>query len=299
MRRIELIIVFMVNRLLIIAVLTLLFSGCTKYEEEIVPGNVAPPDGTVDNITIENYINKVYIAVLGREPEPAEFAAADTMLKASEAAMADRNTFVNSVLQSDEYNERLYTLARQEYLENVDTADIPFFISLYEPLLLDSTYFPFWDLIEMEIQRFQDLLDIPDGLASGSLTVIDLHKRCCNNEFYDEINMGSLNFVVSVFQNFLDRYPSDSELEEGIKMVDGLSASLFLTLGDSKDDFLDIFFNSTDYFEGQVRFLYLKYLFRDPTSAEMSIKAIEYKQSKDFKALQRSILTTDEYLGIN
>ena len=289
----------MIKHLLYSALVVVLFSHCTKYEEEIVPANVAPPDGTVENVVIDSYINKVYISLLGREPDQSEFQSAFTLLKSNNAATNDRETFLDDVLQRPEYNARIYTLSRQDYLDNVDTAQVPFFISIYSSLLGDSTYFPFWDLLEYEIERLVELREIPSKLDDGTLSFVEMHRRCCNNTFYDEINMGSLNFVVAVFQNFLNRYPSENELDEGIKMVDGLNGILFLQVGASKDDFLDVFFNSTDYFEGQVRSLYLRYLFREPNSAEMSIKSIEYKQSKDYKDLQKSILVTDEYLGIN
>ncbi len=110
--------------------------------------------------------------------------------------------------------------------------------------------------------------------------------------------MGSLNFVVSLYQNFLRRYPTENELNNGIVMVDGDFAIVFQQSGNSKSDFINIFFASNDYFEGQVRDLYLRYLFREPTSSESATLTIQYKNSKDYKALQRTILATNEFIGI-
>jgi hypothetical protein len=173
------------------------------------------------------------------------------------------------------------------------------YIFLFSLLLQDSANYLFWDVLQNEIDRLIEMQNIPADLASDAINTIELHRRCVNNYFYDQLNMGSLNFVVSVFQNFLYRYPTVNELDEGIKMVDGQSAILFLQAGTTKDDFLNIFFNSDDYFEGQVRNLYLRYLFREPSSAEMSIEATQYKQDKDYIKLQKSILSEDEYIGIN
>ena len=81
-------------------------------------------------------------------------------------------------------------------------------------------------------------------------------------------------------------------------MVDGFEDVIFLQTGYDKDDFITIFFDANNYFEGQVRDLYLRYLFREPTSVEMSDKASAYKNSLNYKQLQKDILSTDEYIGL-
>ena len=135
-------------------------------------------------------------------------------------------------------------------------------------------------------------------MNAGTISVIGLQQRCAYNYFYDQINMGTENFVVSMFQNFLYRYPTDDELTQSKQIVDGFEGVVFLQTGHTKDDFLTIFFGCNNFFEGQVRDLYLRYLFREPTSVEMSDKASIYKNSLDYKALQKSILASNEYAGI-
>ena len=41
----------------------------------VVNGNIIPPDTTIENTTIDNYINKLYISTIGREPTTIEFDA--------------------------------------------------------------------------------------------------------------------------------------------------------------------------------------------------------------------------------
>lgn len=276
-----------------------MLASCKKYEEEIVPGNVPPPDQTISDITIENYINKTYIGVLGREPDSAEFSNAFNILRQNNVSQASRSQFLDLVLLQPEFDVHLYDLARTDLLNNQDTSEISFYIFLFGTLLQDSAYYIFWDVLQNEIDRLMEMQNIPADLAGNTINTVGLHRRCVNNYFYDQLNMGSLNFVVSVFQNLLFRYPSVNELDEGIKMVDGQSAVLFLQTGATKNDFLEIFFNSNDYFEGQVRDLYLRYLFREPTSSEMSVEGMQYKQDQDYIALQKRILSKDEYIGIN
>lgn len=276
----------------------LFIASCTKYEEEIIPNNIAPPDSTISNLSIENYINKVYISVLGREPVSSEFIDAWNILSTSNASKATRKVFLDNVFLNIEYNQRIYDLARADYLNNLDTIDINDRINLYNTLLADSAYFLFWDILEYEKTRLEELRSIPGDLLAGSIDVKKVQLRCSNNYFFDELNMGSLNFVVAVFQNMIRRYPSMSELNAGIDMVDGNTAILFFEVGDSKDDFLDIFFNSDDFYEGQVRDLYLRFLLREPNTAEMTAASIKYKNSDNYSELQKDILILDEYMGI-
>ena len=58
-------------------------------------------------------------------------------------------------------------------------------------------------------------------------------------EIYDEINMGTENFVVSIFQNFFHRYPTAAELYSASNMVDGNQSTIFNTNGSSKKDFIE------------------------------------------------------------
>ena len=110
--------------------------------------------------------------------------------------------------------------------------------------------------------------------------------------------MGTENFVVSMFQHFFYRYPTDDELARSKNIVDGFEDVIFLQTGTTRDDFITIFFGCDNYFEGQARDLYLRYLFREPTSEEMSVKAMSYKGSLNYKQLQKDILSTDEYIGL-
>ena len=38
-----------------------IIASCTKVEDVLVDGNIIHPDNTIENTTIENYINKLYI----------------------------------------------------------------------------------------------------------------------------------------------------------------------------------------------------------------------------------------------
>lgn len=275
-----------------------IFTACKKSEEITIPNNTAPVDNTISDLTKKNYINKVYISVLGREPNEVELSNDLSLLNSGNFSIEKRNLFLDEVLQKPGYDYRNWLIASTELLNGTDTADASLNIAIFTSLLTNSTFQSIWPLLEVEIHKLKLLRNIPGALEGDSLDIIGMHKRIVYNYFYDQINMGSSNFVTATFQNFLFRYPTEAELSNGISMVDGFNSALFFQTGHSKMDFIELFFNSDNYFEGQVRALFTRYLFRQPNSAEMTSFSLQYKSTKDYKALQKRILSMDEYVGI-
>ena len=274
------------------------FFACKKSEQVIVPGNTAPPDHTISNSVKENYVNKVYISVLGREPDSLERLNGKVILDKNNLSLDNRKQFLDTVLNNPEYYDRIYSIARIDLLNDLDTAEITQEKAIFTFLLTNTTYQYAWPQLIVEIKRMDTLQKAAIDLRSGVMNPIELHRCCVNNYFYDQLNMGTENFVVSMFQHFLFRYPTTSELSQCKAMVDGLSSTAFLKTGRTKYEFLEIFFGSNDYFEGQVRDLYVRYLFRQPTSEESSLHATNYKTTLNYKNLQKDILSLDEYVGL-
>lgn len=272
--------------------------ACTQETDLItVPNNTAPPDYTVSLVVMENYVSKSYISLLGRKPLESEASAGMALLSRNNAAPDDRKLFLQGVIQNGEFHRRMYDVARAEILANMDTTDIRDRIVVFTLLLNDPQYADFYDLIQAEIDRLNRLREIPQALRDGLIDRIEMHRRCADNSFYDDINMGSQNFVLSLFEYFLGRYPSESEEAAAILMVEGFDAVVFLREGNSKSELIDIFFESHDYFEGQVIDVYRDFLFRTPNSSEMAAATTQYKTTHDFEALLIDILASDEYLG--
>jgi hypothetical protein len=279
-----------------IIVLTFFWS-CKKDETVVVNNNNAPTDSTISNTVVETYINRSYISLLGRKADTAEFSTGYQTLKLDNTSVPQRNIFIQSILGKPDYTKQLFDINHIDLLNQVDTNEFENKIALFNFLLTDSTYAPFWTEITYELNRMYLLQNSLNKLQQNQLTVQQLHMVLVDNYFYDQINMGSLNFVTSVFQHFLRRYPTEQELNEGIDMVDDKPATLFQQNGTGKNDFIQIFFNATDYYEGQVRDLHLRYLFREPTTNEMVMLTQQYKTQKNYQNLQTHILVSDEYLG--
>jgi hypothetical protein len=280
-------------------VVILLINACTKSELETIGGNQAPPDTTISLNAYEDYVNKTYILVLGREPSVLELQKSVDSLKAHGLDVASRYRFLNTVFSLSDYKWRQAEKWRSQLLGSTDSLDIITQIAIIDFFLNDSTYIAFWPGLQLEQDRLDTLYDATAKYVSGSISIRKLQSHMLNNYFYDQINMGPDNFVISSFQHFLDRNPTLSEQIGGVSMVNGSNAVLFLQAGASKDDYLNIFFNSDDYFEGAVIRVYKDYLLRAPKSTEMSAAALKYKSTLDFESVQKDVLATDEFIGIN
>ncbi len=274
------------------------FAACKKSEIEQIAFNEPPPDGTISNVTIENYITRTYILTLGREPDSVEFNTALTLLKTTNLDSASRQEFLEVIFDNADYRPHVYDENRIDLLNNVDTAEFSNWIIIFNFFLQDTTYQLQWPYFQYEIDRLEELQNAFYEYVNDSIEIDELQRRMCNNYFYDQINMGSANFVISTFQQLINRNPTSVEQQSGIAMVDGNNAVLFLQTGSSKNDYLDIFTHSSDYFEGQVVFLYQKFLNRPPDSIEMSEGTLKYSTTGDYTAVQRDILSSDEFIGI-
>ena len=275
---------------------TLAFS-CTKIEDVTIVDNNQPPDYTIDNTIIENYINKLFISTIGREPVDSEFNYNFQLLRDDNLSQSSREEVIDNVLGKADYANNLFDIESANILNGVDTSMINNIIILYESLIqnltgIDSIF------VSYELERMKELQDVMPGLINGTMSTIETHEKMVNNYFYDEINMGTENFVVSLFQTFLNRYPTLEEVEKSSQMVDGLNSNIFGVNGGSKDDFIAIFFSSNEYYTGQTQILFNRYLFRNPTSEESADYSLEYITNGDYKKFQKRILSKNEFIGI-
>ncbi len=276
-----------------------LISSCTKTEDVYITGNVPPPDHTIDSSVMNIYVNKAYINLLGREPVGSEKPDGVAILRQNNFSDDNRKQFIATLFGKPEYVRNLYNVANNEYLRNTDSLEIEQQLFVFYNALSMPQYAAFFPMINFEVARLDTLKKALSNMYAGTMDYRGLLSRMTNNYFYDQINMGSENFVISTYQNFLFRYPSGSELAAGKIMVDGNTSTAFLKVGKSKYDYISIFFYTDDYYEGQVRFIFKKYLFREPTSGEIYFYANIYKTSNDYQELQKAIFSTSEYAGLH
>lgn len=282
----------------LIPLLTLaLLAGCAK-DEVLVHDNVPPPDGTIPTLVLENYVTKAYIALLGRKPSQAEENQAVTDLRTGNLNNASRIAMLSGIMANAEYRLKVLEFNSFKLLNGFDTAAVTEQIYQYEQLLSNPTYQEYWPYLQAEKDRMVELKNAQLGFIDGTVSAKNLRRALTYNNFYDQINMGTENFVVSTFNHFLYRNPTQAELENGKMMVDQIEGVLFGQVGTSKVHYLNALIASNDYHAGQVRELFVRYLFRVPTSEESAHFTGIYRNSGNFDQLQREILSLDEYIGL-
>ncbi len=273
-------------------------AACTKTETNVVPNNAPPPDRTIDSATIVIYLNKTYINMLGRKPVGTEHNDGMTMLRAHNFSVDDRKNFVQTLFSKPEYNRTLFINADNQYLNNTDSQQVASQIQLFNYYISLPQYSVYADQFSFEVRRLDTLQNALLWLNSGQMDYRGMLRCIADNYMYDMIHMGSQNFVTSTYQNFLLRYPTVSELTNSVYMVNGQTGHVFLTVGQSKQDYINAFFNSDDYIQGQVQLIFQNYLFRKPSSAEFGFYGNIYKSTNDYKQLQLAIFSCDEYAGL-
>lgn len=278
--------------------LLLALTACKREEEVLIDGNIAPPDRTVEDIVVENYITRVYISLLGRKADDTEAATAKTQLRSGNFTLSARGAFIDGLTVGAEYQYRLFDLGRYELLDGTDTSAIREQRDVFALLLTQPQYQAYYAVLTIERDRLNDVLAIPSALVAGTIDRREMHRRLVTNYFFDQINMGTQNFVIALYQKFLYRSPTEAERVSAERMVDGFTSTAFLQQGRDKDDFVSLLLASGDYAEGQVRNTFLRTLYREPTTQEDELLSPGYYATGDYRALLRSVLSSDEFAGL-
>lgn len=281
-------------------------TGCKKevieqvHQNKIVEDNQAPPYNGVSTLQIENYVNKLYIDLIGREPSDAELDANVVLLKANELDETSRETIIDDLTSNYDYYITYFESVSGRMLNSIDSAEMYEGLLLYQAVIQmayqqGDTLLAYY--LEYEYSKFLDLYNATSDYATGSITINEFYKRFIFNGYYDEINMGSTNFVLSCFENLFFRFPTEAEEDQGVAMVDGASSQIFLLDGNSKEDFADIVTDVSEFFQGLVIASYRSFLSRDPTSYEMDLLTQDLEQNGDLQEVQKYILKSEEYAG--
>ena len=291
------------------------FLDACKKDGKIIPDNTAPYYDGVPEVLIENYINRIFIDLIGREPLDTEMASELATLKESGLSASARNELVNKLqtdtnfIQGDSsykhaYYIRFYELSKARMLEGAADYQIDdqFIAILSFGVYADSIS---GDSFSMEIRKqkirlLEDVLDIPYDYRMGNAEIRDVYARLLNNAVYDQINMNTFNFLNASFDDLFFRFPTQSEFDRGYNMVEfDQSEILFGISGQNKGDYVSIMVDSKEFYEGMISWLYQTLLAREPTTTEVYNHMMAFFQDHDVQKLQRAILIKDEYANFN
>lgn len=275
--------------------LSLLLASCAR--DNIVPVDNLPADSTITQIELENYINKTHIALLNRKPTQAELTQSFQQLDVDRYNRSIRDTYVLGIQDLDRSKWAIWQFLSDRILDGIDTTQVRESADIFQYRVDNSGTQNEKDYWQWLLDRTNNNLVALEGWYSQDSTYSSLVGWMVRMPIYDEINMGTENFVVSIYQHFYHRYPTDHELTQASKMVDRQWGLLYGVNGNSKADFLNIFLNQGEFQQGLIINAFESYLNRIPTTIESDKHHHHLNNGWDYLKLQRYLLTSSEFIN--
>lgn len=275
--------------------LSLLLASCSR--DNIVPVDNLPADSTITQIELENYINKTHIALLNRKPTQAELTQSLQQLDVDRYNRSIRDTYVLGIQDLDRSKWAIWQFLSDRILDGIDTTQVRETADIFQYRVDNSGTQNEKDYWQWLLDRTNNNLVALEGWYNQDSTYSSLVGWMVRMPIYDEINMGTENFVVSIYQHFYHRYPTDHELTQASKMVDRQWGLLYGVNGNSKADFLNIFLNQGEFQQGLIINAFESYLNRIPTTIESDKHHHHLNNGWDYLKLQRYLLTSSEFIN--
>lgn len=302
-----------VTYFILVAVITLCF-GCKKTETNTTTIFKSIDDyREIPTVLVENYVNRMYIDLLGREPLDKEMENDVAYLRSGDLSQATRISLIKK-LQFDttfsdgeesykrKYFNQIYNKSKGRMIEGASEAEISKEISLLARPIYDDSIagnFEAMEIKKYERQKLYDLLDAELDYMNDSISFGDMLGRMANNKIYDIINMNTFNFVRATFDNIFFRFPTDDEFHTCFDIVEYNQARLFWGKpAQNKLELINLWINSNEFLNGTVTWLYKSLLARNPNTYEMAYGMIILNNPENQHAIQeleQFIISTDEY----
>jgi hypothetical protein len=289
-------------------------SACTRERLKVVPDNDAPWYGDVPTILVENYVNRVFIDLLGREPVDSEMTVHVQYLRSGDLSQARRMDWIR-MLQTDTvpaagdssyqavYYRRFYEMTKVRLLEGVSDAYILGQIGILRfGIQVDSLNGDTMAVNQKreDVARYERIMQSEYDYRYGRVTLDSVCARMVDNPVYDFINMNSFNFINATFDNLYFRFPSQSEFERAYVMVDASQPStLFGLPGSNKSDYIQILVAQREFWQGWVMWAYKTLLARDPSTSELYAAQRQLSTDRHFHTTLLHILISDEYANFH
>ena len=292
----------------ITCIIFLIFS-CEK-DSEIINNNNAPYYSEIPTLLLENYVNRVYIDLIGREPLDQEMINDVQFLRDTDVSLESRDSLLlrlqydTTYVEGDSsykfaYFHRIYEMMKVRLIEGASNSYIGSELNtFYNNYIQDSINGNMLDAYKrlLKYNQLNNVLESELQYYHGEIEINEMCRIMINNPVYDNINMNTFNFVNAAFDNLLFRYPTEYEFDQVYKMIDDNTAQIVLgSSGNNKEDFTYIICDSREFYQGMIIWTYNTLLARNPTSVEVDLLMNDFYFSHDYQWLQRQIMKTDEY----
>ena len=287
----------------------LLFFSC-KRDPEIILDNEAPYYGEIPTILLENYVNRLYIDLIGREPLDDEMLNDVQYLRDANVTIESRDSLIyklqfdTAYVEGDSsykfaYFHRTYEMLKVRLLEGASNAYISSDLNNWWNGYVNDSLNN--DLLSankklLEFNILNAVLESELDYYHGEIGINEVHRRMIYNSVYDKINMNTFNFINAAFDNLLYRYPTQFEFDQTYIMINENTSQVVLgASGNNKQDFTNIICNSRGFYEGVIIWNYRTLLARDPSAQELDFLMQNLYMDHDMQWVQRRIMETDEY----
>ena len=296
---------------LIIGLIGIVFlASCNKTEDILIPNNTPPDYKSVPTIKVENYVNRAFIDLLGREPTEVERMQYTNYLKLHELSMASRDTMLRELVFDANYRvgdssynhacfQRIYDLSKARFLEGASDGDIGQQIGILEFSItisrLNGDSVGVYAAKDAQ-KRFRDILESRWKYRLGIISYGEMCAYMINNPIYDQINMNSFNFVNASFDDLFQRQPVKDEFNAAYDIIDkNIPRQIFGNWAANKNEYLSVLTNTAEFYEAQIRWMYYVLLQREANTQEVINLFGNYSRTKNLQDVQIQIIKTDEY----
>ena len=273
--------------------------------------NTAPTYDGVPTVRVNNYVNRLFIDLIGREPLDAEMALEVETLETAGLAMDARSELVDKLMTSTAFLEgdssyshayyfKVYNDIKARMIEGASEGILNgYYQVFYSQSIADSINgdFEAMQRNRKAANRLRDVMLSGQALRLGEIDIREVHRRMSYNAVYDVINMGSFNFINATFSDVYDRFPTTGEFDNAYQVIEfNEPAALFGVAMQNKADYLEVVTEATEFDEGLVRYAYKSLLSREPTSVEV-YQTLTDLENFTLGAVQAPVLISDEYAG--
>jgi hypothetical protein len=286
------------------ALLTCLAVSCKK--ENVYTNNPIPPNNTISTLTVEQYVNRCFVDLLGRGVTDDELSEFVSILENNNFSIEARKSFIERLQQDDglqeQYHTKVFVDIKARYLDAINDAEIQQEANLWLSQAIQANALGDALAYELLMQEYNKTMTISNMATAWQDSPID-YPACAKammfNSLYDDLNMGTFNFIYASFDQNFYRYPTDEEYNQLYAPIEYNGPGIFFQQNVSnKSEMLDVLIESTEFKEGLVRWFYRSYFIREPEAQELTDGITYWTTQNDFNGFIQKILSDDEYAGI-